>query len=168
MGKIIPEFDLCSGCEICMLSCCEENHEGYNPRYARLRIEHMKNEIFVEPIVCNQCVNAACEKVCPVQAISKKLIYIKNEGPEGGSEEGSKENPIKYNKTRIVTIDQAKCTGCGTCQEYCPRGVIVIIDKKAYKCDLCQGEPVCIKNCPKGALKFHHEGVEIDAFAGTR
>ncbi|WP_241078558.1 4Fe-4S dicluster domain-containing protein [Natranaerofaba carboxydovora] len=147
IAKLIPEFDLCTGCNICMLTCCEENFGGYNPRYAMLKVEDLKDGIFVEPVACNQCDNAACERVCPVSAISKKNIIKKdNEGNEISLE--------------VVSINNEKCTGCGRCEEYCPKGVIVIKDKKAYKCELCDGEPACIKNCPKGAIKLYREGVE--------
>lgn len=156
MGKIISEFDLCTGCNICMLACCEENHGGYNPRYAVLRLQSMRDGIFVEPVVCNQCVNAACIRVCPVQAISKRVIRKKRENFQ----------VHKVEEVEVVAIDHDMCTGCGLCEQHCPRGVIVIKDKKAHKCELCQGEPACVKSCPKGALKFYHEGcegVEADA-----
>lgn len=130
-----------------MLACSESNEGAYNPRYARLKVKDMDDGIFIEPLVCNQCDNAACERVCPVSAISRKTVEIKDTGE----------------KTQVVTIDEEACTGCGLCVEYCPKGVVFIQDDKAYKCELCQGDPACVKHCPKGALKLMVERSLSDA-----
>ena len=35
---------------------------------------------------------------------------------------------------RIITIDEAKCNGCGLCAEACHEGAIGIVDGKAKLC----------------------------------
>ncbi|ACB85623.1 4Fe-4S dicluster domain-containing protein [Natranaerobius thermophilus] len=130
--KLIASFDLCTGCEICTLVCSRRLAGGYNPRFARLRLESKMDALVSDPIVCNQCDNAFCEKVCPVSAIKR----------ENG----------------IPVVVQDECIGCGQCQKYCPRDVIVMMDKKASKCDLCGGDPLCVKNCPTGALTYCDHG----------
>ncbi len=128
--RIRTNFDLCTGCGICLLACSEKNKGGYNPRFAMLRIEKKQDGLVEEPIVCNQCENPYCLQVCPANAITKD--------PESG----------------IVKINKQKCTGCGLCKEYCPRDVIVIKDGIASKCELCEGDPVCVKSCPTNALEL--------------
>ncbi len=153
MAKIVPDFDLCTGCGICMLACSEQNFGGYNPRYAVMNIITMQDEIFEEPIMCNQCTNAACMRVCPVEAINTKTINLV-----------TKDETIQ---TTVVSIDKEKCTGCGLCKEYCPRGVIVINENKAHKCELCHESPQCVKTCPKNALKIYPDPIPAGNLEGV-
>ncbi len=134
--KLIADFDLCTGCAICTLACSKEKAGGYNPRLARLKLEQAMEGLVTEPVVCNQCDNAYCEKVCPVTAIERK--------------------------NGIPVVDRESCIGCRRCQQYCPKGVIVMQDKKAAKCDLCAGEPACVKQCPTGALSLYQGGDKND------
>ncbi len=53
-------------------------------------------------------------------------------------------------------IDLEKCTGCGTCIDTCPMGVLEIQDDKAYvanpdECSECQA---CEAACPNNAISF--------------
>ena len=57
-------------------------------------------------------------------------------------------------KDGIVYVDYDKCVGCGACERACPINAVWIFEKKAYKCDLCQGEPRCVKVCSQGALEI--------------
>jgi carbon-monoxide dehydrogenase iron sulfur subunit len=60
--------------------------------------------------------------------------------------------------SRMVTVDEERCLGCGTCLLVCPLGVLRLdtAKKKMVKCDLCQGEeiPACVANCPNEALVY--------------
>jgi polyferredoxin len=47
--------------------------------------------------------------------------------------------------------DPAKCTGCGTCREVCPVGVIADKNPNHPECIRCLE---CSKACPAGALRF--------------
>ncbi len=53
----------------------------------------------------------------------------------------------------VVLVDEEKCTACGTCERSCPFEVIRIREV-AKKCDLCGGDPVCVKFCPYGAIRY--------------
>jgi len=53
-------------------------------------------------------------------------------------------------------IDLEKCTGCGTCVDTCPMGVLELQDDKAYvanpdECTECQA---CEAACPNNAISF--------------
>jgi formate dehydrogenase iron-sulfur subunit len=86
---------------------------------------------------CFHCVEAACEMVCPVGAISRT---------DGGA----------------VVIDGTRCIGCGYCVNSCPFEVpkLDAAAGKAFKCGLCQDRqsrglrPACVCTCPTGALSF--------------
>ncbi|MCW3489063.1 4Fe-4S dicluster domain-containing protein [Dethiobacter alkaliphilus] len=133
-AKIITDFDLCTGCALCQLECSMQTEGGYNPRLAKLKLHQGPKGLFTEPVVCNQCQNAYCEKVCPADAFERD------------------------NKWGIPLINKEKCIGCALCMSYCPREVIVLLNKKAAKCNLCDGNPACVKRCPTGALKYWDGG----------
>lgn len=53
--------------------------------------------------------------------------------------------------TGAVLVDREKCIGCGKCIEACPGRIPFLHpgDKKAVICDLCDGDPECVKACQK-------------------
>ncbi len=62
-------------------------------------------------------------------------------------------------RTGARSIDSEKCTGCGLCREACPQypATPIMCDPErniCLKCDLCGGEPLCVKFCPAAALRF--------------
>jgi anaerobic carbon-monoxide dehydrogenase iron sulfur subunit len=131
---IKTNFDLCTGCLICQLECSSWLFGKFNPHSSGLIIEHANENLYHFPIVCNHCENTYCAKVCPTKAISR------NEA------------------TGAIVIDHQKCIGCKNepCREYCPIKIIYVdhVLKKAFKCDLCNGSPRCVKACPTGALEL--------------
>jgi Fe-S-cluster-containing hydrogenase component 2 len=80
--------------------------------------------------ICRQCRKAACAQACPVEAIQF-------------SEDGA-----------YWMIDYSRCTGCRECVGACELGGIWYdpLSRRVIKCDTCQGEPVCARICPMGAL----------------
>ncbi|MCK5561082.1 MAG: CoB--CoM heterodisulfide reductase iron-sulfur subunit A family protein, partial [Thermoplasmata archaeon] len=59
----------------------------------------------------------------------------------------------------ISSIDEDKCTGCGTCEMICPYGAIKVdLDEmKAHVRDvLCKGCGSCSASCPEKAITMHH------------
>jgi anaerobic carbon-monoxide dehydrogenase iron sulfur subunit len=129
---IKTNFDRCTGCSICQLACSMHHLGGYNPHRALLKIEHVRENLYHFPTVCNQCENAYCANVCPVDAIRRD--------PHTGA----------------LVVDQETCVGCNLCHCYCPIGVVGMDAelKKAVKCDLCGGRPRCVEACPTGALEL--------------
>lgn len=59
-------------------------------------------------------------------------------------------------KTGARVIDPEKCVGCGECMAACPWNMIVHNEEadKNTKCDLCGGDPQCVKYCPASAIKY--------------
>ncbi len=55
-----------------------------------------------------------------------------------------------------ISIDQEKCTGCGSCVPNCHLGIIEIRGGKAHvvNADLCDGAGRCLGHCPTGALSL--------------
>jgi Fe-S-cluster-containing hydrogenase component 2 len=129
---LISNYDVCTGCRICELTCSFEKEQGYNPRFARLRVEASADGLWNDIVVCAQCENPACLRVCPTDAIVRD------------AEQG------------VVLVKAELCTGCGLCVQYCHRQTIMRYAKadggKAYKCDLCGGRVPCVEACPTGAL----------------
>ena len=57
---------------------------------------------------------------------------------------------------KIITIDEAKCNGCGLCAEACHEGAIGMVDGKAklLREDYCDGLGDCLPTCPMNAISF--------------
>ncbi len=95
------------------------------------------NVIFFEeaeiavPVMCMQCEDAACMKICPMEAISRD---------ENGA----------------VLPDPKKCIACRMCISACPFGNISFnpTTKLIVKCNLCGGDPQCAKYCPKEVITY--------------
>lgn len=128
MPYLVGHFDRCTGCGICMLACSGRLDAGYNPRRACLDVRMTDDGLVHFPVVCHQCENPFCANVCPTNSISRD------------------------ESTGAMVVDAETCIGCGDCEDICPLGVIRVVDKKARKCDLCGGEPLCVAECPAGAL----------------
>ena len=55
-----------------------------------------------------------------------------------------------------VRLIESKCTDCGACVEACPYDAIWMdpLLNVAIKCDLCNGDPQCVKYCDFDAIRF--------------
>jgi ferredoxin len=122
--ELIAIHDNCSGCGTCRLACAIRNFQEVNPSKSLLRIEGR----FPAPgnyriHLCDQC--GVCADNCPEDAI--------------------------HLKDGAFLVDTDACTGCLTCVEVCPHGVM-FEQKDAdipVKCNLC-GE--CAQTCPRDAI----------------
>lgn len=119
---------LCTGCRACELVCSGAQERVFNPSKARIRVVRMEPTLDVA-IVCPQCENPPCALACPTGAIRKL-------------------------RTGVVEVDASRCVGCSVCVEACPFGAVTVVEGKAIKCDLCRGDPACVKQCTPGALRF--------------
>jgi molybdopterin-containing oxidoreductase family iron-sulfur binding subunit len=171
-------LSLCIGCRQCADACHHENNHDRRTNNSYIRVFEMtagsldfengnaayehpvpKDGKFYMPVQCQQCDNAPCVKVCPVQATWKE-------------EDG------------IVVVDYNWCIGCRYCEAACPYHARrfnwtkpeVPADEvnpdQAYlsnrvrpqgvveKCTFClhrtrKGRlPACLEACPTGARVF--------------
>ncbi len=124
----------CDGCRECEAACAGR-HAG-NRRIARKRIEVIggsngHGNLFV-PSTCQQCSDPPCMAVCPKNAIRRD--------PD----------------LQRVVLDTTLCVGCTMCVSACPTGSMAFARDLglAYKCDLCDGDPQCVRVCDKKALVY--------------
>lgn len=135
MSRMI-EVDIgrCTGCGTCELMCSLRHHGEFNPRKARIRKTVYLHEELAVPVVCTQCKDAWCQRICPSGAISRTKLA---DGAE------------------VVQVNHEKCVGCRMCQLACPFGNIEVgASGHAEKCDLCDGDPQCVRFCARGALRY--------------
>ena len=129
---ILIEQDKCTGCRLCEM-VCSVKHEGVsNPSRSRISIIKWFMEGFHMPMVCQHCMEAPCIAVCPKDALSRDETL------------GS------------VELDYDLCIGCKMCVTACPFGGMGIdtVTNRVIKCDLCDGDPQCVRFCFPGALQF--------------
>lgn len=148
-GVIRVNETLCGGCKICMYACSLTNEGMAAIDLSRIQIS--SNDIdqfdtFAEP--CLQCADPQCYRYCPTGALK-----------------------IDEN-THARIIDRELCIGCKLCIKHCPYTLPRIrfdaVAKKAVKCNLCGGNPQCVKLCPTGALTYetNPEGIANGYGAG--
>ncbi len=142
MAKVLyVDHEKCTGCRLCELVCAV-SHDGIsNPARSRIRVMKWEAEGLYIPMTCQQCQDAPCLKVCPVKAISQE------------------------EQTGRVTVDYNTCIGCRSCVSVCPFGAMSFntIDRRVLKCDLCDGNPQCVRFCEVKAVDFvEADDVSID------
>ncbi len=129
----------CIGCHACTVACKAEN----NVPVGGFRTSVKYTEVGAFPDIrrlflvqrCNQCTDAPCVTICPVNALSKR-------------------------KDGIVDIDRDACIGCRACMQACPYDAIYLNEdiKAVEKCHFCAHrvenglEPACVTVCPVGAI----------------
>jgi len=132
---ILANSNLCGGCRTCEAVCSLYKEGIVNPELSRI---YVKKDILggyvCEPIPCRQCHSAECLAVCPTGA-----LHIDS-------------------TTGARVIDEGICDGCKLCLEACPVIPARIgynpVKRVCFKCDLCGGDPQCVKFCPMGAITF--------------
>lgn len=132
MQKILfVDPEKCTGCRLCEIACSLHHEKVSNPSRARIQIVKWENAGLFIPMICQQCETPICEIVCPMGAISRD------------------------EKTGAMVIDKELCVGCKLCVMFCPLGGVGIDkNRKILKCDLCDGDPLCVKYCIPSALQF--------------
>lgn len=154
----------CTGCNTCTIACKVQN--GTPPEVFFNRVLVWENGVYPnvrlhhQPVLCNQCEQAACVAVCPTGASYKDV--------DG-----------------VVRINKDKCIGCKSCIVACPYNARTFISSKpqtyfpevgqtefekvkyaafekgtVVKCDFCSGrvaegkKPACVQSCIEKARFF--------------
>ena len=142
-GVITVDKSLCAGCRTCEVVCSLFNSGVCAPELSRVQVKSDFLEIDFIPNTCLQCINPLCIRACPVDAISI-------DGTTGAR-----------------VIDEAMCIGCCRCTEECgayfdpPRLRFDQVNQVVLKCDLCGGDPQCVKFCPMGAITYVFDSAGI-------
>ncbi|MCR4403299.1 MAG: TIGR04076 family protein [Firmicutes bacterium] len=126
----------CSGCRTCELVCSFSHERKFSDLLSRIRVDKFDEDGVDRPLVCRQCGIARCVEACPNEALSR--------------------DP----RTRSVVVDAARCAGCGACAEACPFDAVAFHPDTGIPliCDLCGGDPECVKRCPTHALAYGRAG----------
>lgn len=125
---------LCTACRNCELACSFSHPEKNKPTPSRIMtfLDDEKREGKNEVIICLQCDSAACVSACPAKALWRN--------PETGA---------------VYHLRQ-RCISCASCVAACPFGNMHWDTLSSYpvKCDLCGGDPLCVKFCPTKAIEY--------------
>jgi Fe-S-cluster-containing dehydrogenase component/formate-dependent nitrite reductase membrane component NrfD len=125
----------CIGCHACTIACKAE-HEipvGVNRCWVKTveKGSFPDTRRFFFPVLCNQCTDAPCARICPTRALFKR-------------------------RDGIVDLNGDSCIGCRACMEACPYDQLFIDPNThtAEKCNFCANRvenrllPACVIVCP--------------------
>ena len=126
----------CVGCCVYEYVCSMEHEKTYNPTKSRIRVVRLTTYVNLA-IACRLCEDPQCVDACPRNALSQSQ------------------------ETGVIMIDEDVCNGCAWCVEACDYGSIQIHPehKVTFVCDICEGEPKCVKWCPQEALDFTNKEI---------
>jgi Fe-S-cluster-containing dehydrogenase component/formate-dependent nitrite reductase membrane component NrfD len=125
----------CIGCHACTIACKAEHQipVGVNRCWVKTveKGTFPDTRRFFFPVLCNQCVDAPCVRICPTRALFKR-------------------------RDGIVDLNAESCIGCRACMEACPYDQLFIDPNThtAEKCNFCANRvenrllPACVSVCP--------------------
>lgn len=135
MKKLFTYPERCTGCRQCSLACSLTRYGECNPKKAAITIVRDEFDRYEFPLVCLQCDDPICVRMCPQNALVK----------ENG----------------VVKRDEDKCIGCKLCVVMCPYSAITVLGNELIQCDLCGGDPECVKFCVTDAIQYVEETEEL-------
>ena len=129
----------CVGCRQCELACSIVHEGCFAPWLARVKVDRKEDIVLSSPVICRHCSDAPCAAACPVDAI------------------------IKSEATGAYYVDNRLCIGCLQCIEACPYRAVFFNNSKgiALKCDMCAGDPACVRACPNGVIVEEEVGGRV-------
>ena len=131
----VIDLKKCIGCHACTIACKSEHDVplGVNRCWVKTveKGTFPETQRFFLPVLCNQCEEAPCMKICPTSA-----LYQRHDG--------------------IVDLNGDACIGCRACMVACPYDQLFIDPntRTAEKCNFCANrvenhlEPACVSVCP--------------------
>ena len=93
---VIAEPALCNGCNTCMAACSMVHRQAGLQSQPRLTVT--RDAVRTAPMLCRQCDDAPCARVCPVNAIT--------------------------HERDAIVLNETTCIGCKLCALACPFGAI--------------------------------------------
>ena len=124
----------CSGCSRCEVNCSFFHSGKIGRSGARIKVVKIEEIGIDYPLVCQQCPERYCTG-CP-----DKAIQIGSLGQ--------------------IIVSPTLCTACGTCEILCPIGAIELYEEIPLVCDLCGGDPRCVKACTLDAIHYEPDVTE--------
>ena len=136
MKRILVRRDLCSGCRACEVACVTRHEGAFGTATARIRVTKIESLGVDHPHVCRLCRRAPCAAACPTAAL------------------------YKDETSGAVLLHPEECIGCSACVDACPFGMAALHPQTglAVICDLCSGDPACVKRCATRAIVYDHAG----------
>ena len=128
MKYLFAERQNCTGCRACEYAC-SMFHEGVvRPSVARVHVIKYKGIVDV-PVICHHCTDAPCIEACPTDPKS-----IQKDPNTNGI---------------ILNPDIFLGAKCLKCKDACPAEFIRVHPDSGQPimCDLCGGDPECVKAC---------------------
>jgi len=124
---IAREPSKCSGCRKCEIACSLAHEKRIWPEASRVRIFMLVPGLEF-PHLCAQCEDYPCVEACPIKALSVNK------------------------RTGAVIVNTKACIACGKCINACPGRIPHMHPTRKYViiCDLCKGNPQCVKVCQEG------------------
>lgn len=132
LKTLIIDAQKCIGCRSCESYCALKHENVCNPAKGRIHVVKWEQEAIFVPINCMRCEVPACELACPKHATYRNY------------------------RTGALEVDANRCIGCLSCVFECPFGATFVdpLDGRVLKCDLCDGDPTCVKVCPTNAITY--------------
>jgi len=120
----------CDGCNACMTACAQA--KAGSDAIVNSRIQIVADGTTFELALCRQCGDPKCVENCPAAALAKN------------------------DATGVIDWEETKCVDCLLCTVGCAYGGIVRNSRAGHvvKCDMCGGDPACVKACDRGALRY--------------
>ena len=136
MMRILVREEVCSGCRACEVACVAHHDGRFGTEAARIHVVKIEPLGVDRPHVCRMCRHAPCVAACPAGA-----LHV--DGTTGA-----------------ILLAAESCIGCAACVDACPFGVATVHPETglALICDLCGGEPACVKRCATGAILYADTG----------
>jgi len=136
LRRILVDEDVCSGCRACMVACVAQHDGRFGAAAARIRVTKIERLGLDRPHVCRLCRRAPCVAACPNDAL------------------------YRDETTGAVLLRPDDCIGCAACVDACPFGMAALHPQTglALICDLCGGDPACVKRCATGAIVYDEAG----------
>jgi carbon-monoxide dehydrogenase iron sulfur subunit len=136
MKRLIVDASVCAGCRVCELYCAYSHYKKFSPSLSRITVIKIDKHGLDYPLTCRQCSFCSAMEACPIDALTR-------------ADDGT------------IHVNIETCIGCGRCAESCAYSTVKMWDSKPIICDLCGGDPECVKRCPTNALRYE----EADFFS---